>query len=314
MTDKNARLLNVKRVVIWGYPKDTHTHSYIHEAFYKAFKFLGYDTYWFNNTIDVSNFNFSDTLFLTSGSEECLKIPIRKDGLYILHNCPRDVFITVLDRIVNIQVLTDPVYNLEGTTKINDYTIIEGSAIYQPWATDLLPNEINFEWANLKRKNIVNYVGSVLDGGYNDVRSQLIGFSEGCRSDGIEVHAYGGYTPGTDIGYLKRHANFITNDQHVELIKESIYAPQLCSIPQVEMGYIPCRIFKNISYGHTGITNSKAVNRVFNECLIYDENTYTLYCKAKEGASPKKAIELMKLVKDKHTYINRINSILELFR
>jgi hypothetical protein len=310
----SGQLIKVKKVVIWGYPKDTHTHSYIHEAFYKAFSYLGYDTYWFNNKTDVSNFDFSNTLFLTSGDDECLKIPIRKDGLYILHNCPKDIFCTVLDRVVNIQVLTDPVYALEGTQKINEYTIVAGTAIYQPWATDLLPCEIDLGWANIERKNTVNYVGSVLDGGYNDVRSQLIGFSEGCRKDGIEVHAYGGYTPGADIGYLKRHSNFVTNERHIELIKESIYAPQLCSSSQNKMGYIPCRIFKNISYGHVGLTNSKAVNRVFNEALIYDEDTYALYYKAKEKVSPKKAVELMKIVKDKHTYINRINNILELFK
>jgi hypothetical protein len=314
MIDENYYLSGIKKIVIWGYPKDTHTHSYIHEAFYKAFRYLGYDTYWFNNSNDVSNFDFSNTLFLTSGSEECLKVPIRKDGLYILHNCPRELFITVMDHSVNIQVLTDPVYNIQGTYKINDYTIIEGSTVYQPWATDLLPNEINFEWANLKRKNVVNFVGSVVDGGWNDVRSQLIGFSEGCYKDGIEVHAYGGYTPNSNIGHLKRHANFITNDQHIDLIKESIYAPQLCGIQQIEMGYIPCRIFKNISYGHMGITNSKAVNRVFNNGLIYDEDTYALYHKAKEGASSEKTIELMKIVKDKHTYLNRIKIILGLFK
>jgi hypothetical protein len=309
----NSTLKGIKKVVVWGYPKDSHTHSYIHGAFYKAFKYLGYDTYWFTNNTNVSNFDFTDTLFLTSGSEESLLVPIRKDCLYILHNCPYSVFSPVLGNTVNIQVLTDPVLSREGLVKANDYTFTGDHIVYQPWATDLLPHEINLDWAGAIRKKIVNYVGSVLDGGYNDVRAQLIRFSEGCKKDGVEVHAYGGYTPGTDIGYLKRHSSFVSDERHIQLIQESMYAPQLCSGQQLEMGYIPCRIFKNISYGHFGLTNSEAVNRVFNNELICDKDTYRLYERAKVEISPKKTKELMKIVIAEHTYVNRISRILECF-
>jgi hypothetical protein len=176
-----------------------------------------------------------------------------------------------------------------------------------------LPHEINLDWADLKRKNIVNYVGSVLDGGYNDVRAELINFSEGCKKDGIEVHAYGGYTPNTDIGFLKRHSNFVSDEKHMQLIMESIYAPQLNSVQQIQMGYVPCRIFKNISYGHFGVTNSKSVNRVFNDRLICNGDTYKLYFEAKEKITSKGIKELMKIVIEDHTYLNRIKNILELF-
>lgn len=306
-------LKSIKKVVIWGYPKDTHTHSYIHESFFKAFRYLGYDTYWFNNTMDVSSFDFSDTLFLTSGDDECLRVPIKRDCLYILHNCPYNVFSTVIDRSVCIQVLTNPVFNQKDLVKINEYTFVGKGIIYQPWATDLLPHEIDVNWVNIKRKKVVNYVGSVLDGGYNDIRSQLIGFSEGCREDGIEVHAYGGYTPNTDIGYLKRHSNFVSNERHLQLVQESIYAPQLCSSQQLEMGYVPCRIFKNISYGHCGLTNSTSVDRVFENRLICDMDTNSLYYRAKKEISAEKTKELMRVVISEHTYLNRINRILECF-
>ncbi len=306
-------LSGIKKVIVWGYPKDTHTHSYIHQSFFKTFKYLGYETYWFNNKTDVSNFDFSDTLFLTSGEEESKLVPIRKDCLYILHNCPDKVFGTVRDRTVFIQVLTEPVREIKELTKINEYTFVGENIIYQPWATDLLPHEINLDWADLKRKNIVNYVGSVLDGGYNDVRAELINFSEGCKKDGIEVHAYGGYTPNTDIGFLKRHSNFVSDEKHMQLIMESIYAPQLNSVQQIQMGYVPCRIFKNISYGHFGVTNSKSVNRVFNDRLICNGDTYKLYFEAKEKITSKGIKELMKIVIEDHTYLNRIKNILELF-
>ena len=31
------------KIIIWGYPLHSHTHSYIHAAFYKAFKYMNYD-------------------------------------------------------------------------------------------------------------------------------------------------------------------------------------------------------------------------------------------------------------------------------
>lgn len=304
---------NVKKVVVWGYTPDTHTHSYIHKSFYQAFKYLGYEAYWFNNKSDVSNFDFSNTLFLTSGSEESVGIPITSDGLYILHNCDHEKLlnIPVKNKII-IQVLTDPVLSRPGVEKINEYTYYGENVLYQPWATNLLPEEINYDDINIKRKNVVNYVGSVLNSGANDLREELLRFSEGCFRDNIAVCVYGGYSPQSCIGRIMRFSGFISDARHIELIKESLYAPQLNGPVQLEMGYIPCRIFKNISYGHYGVTNSAAVNRIFNDELIYDSDPRILYEKIKSGVSYKKRVELMKLVKEKHTYVNRIEQILKL--
>ena len=55
------------KVVIWGFPLHSHTHSYIHYGWYKGFKHLGYDTYWFDDTNYPSDFDYSNCLFLTEG-------------------------------------------------------------------------------------------------------------------------------------------------------------------------------------------------------------------------------------------------------
>ena len=41
--------MKYSKVIIWGHPLHSHTHSYIHEAYYRAFKYLGYDVYWFHD-------------------------------------------------------------------------------------------------------------------------------------------------------------------------------------------------------------------------------------------------------------------------
>ena len=53
------------KICIWGHPLHSHTHSYIHAAFFKAFKALGHETYWLKNGDDASVVNCPDVLFLT---------------------------------------------------------------------------------------------------------------------------------------------------------------------------------------------------------------------------------------------------------
>ena len=64
-----------------------------------------------------------------------------------------------------------------------------------------------------------------------------------------------------------------------------------------------------------GVTNSSAVNELFDNKLIYSENVDELMDKAIyfETLTDKNIIvkELMREVRDKHTYINRCNYVLE---
>ena len=76
--------MKFKKVVIWGYPLNTHTHSYIHASFYKAFKNMGYETYWFNDS-NFENLDFKNCLFIAAGEQE-RNIPLVKDSYYVLHN------------------------------------------------------------------------------------------------------------------------------------------------------------------------------------------------------------------------------------
>lgn len=131
-------------------------------------------------------------------------------------------------------------------------------------------------------------------------------FGELCESKGYIFDSYGGMFD-TNSPYNK---SFEENQQ---LIKESIISPALQNEWQVEQGYIPCRIFKNISYGKMGITNNKYVNELFDNKLIYDTNIETLVDKGLKFEQKEDKydtiIELMKEVRDKHTYINRIDYI-----
>ena len=102
-----------------------------------------------------------------------------------------------------------------------------------------------------------------------------------------------------------------------KLTQESFMAPTIQMKWQVENGYIPCRIFKNISYGKMGITNSETVYNLFEKNILYDSDIKKVLEKGLEFENNPREykkqiiISLMKVVRDKHTYINRMQTILE---
>ena len=110
-------------------------------------------------------------------------------------------------------------------------------------------------------------------------------------------------------------ASPISFEDNSRLVNESYISPTIQGPWQIENRYIPCRIFKNISYGHYGYTNSEAVNDIFEGSLIYDRDPVNLFNKIIEKKNDPNHINelkfLMNEVKEKHTYINRIKLIIE---
>lgn len=115
----NFPKVNFSKIVVWGFPLHSHTHSYIFFSFVKAFKHLGYDTYWLNNDSDISNLNFENSLFLTEYQVE-QKIPVLNSCKYVAHSIaeinPQHPFIPTL----TLDVFK---YNtIINCKKINEYT------------------------------------------------------------------------------------------------------------------------------------------------------------------------------------------------
>jgi hypothetical protein len=54
--------MKYSKVIIWGHPLYSHTHSYVHEAYYRAFESMGYDVYWFHDEDYPEDFNYENCL------------------------------------------------------------------------------------------------------------------------------------------------------------------------------------------------------------------------------------------------------------
>lgn len=305
-----ASELPFDQVVIWGHKLHSHTHSYIHERFYRAFKHLGYTVYWFDHKDAVSDFDFSRTLFITEGQVDN-RIPLREDCLYILHNCQGKKYESLFEKgcCINLQVYTDDVLSAPNAVKIDTciYYDIPGKCVYMPWASDLLPHEIEEmkqRLPHIKKDRRIYWIGTAGSGTFGNIE-QLNPFARACKENNVQFRINDSW------------AKALNRDDLLERTAKNFLAPTIVGKWQAEKGYIPCRIFINISSGQMGITNSPRVYELFDRKIVYNPDTYQLFYDAMGRLSTwsqEEQYALMDFIKTKHTYINRIQTLLDFFQ
>jgi len=289
-----------KKIVIWGYPPDTHTHSYIHLGFAKAFAYLDYDVVWCDNDPDYAD-EVKDSIVLTE--KNCMShLPIEKSSQYFIHNLADDFKKHEGDNIHNLLV-----YH-EGYDWGVDWQCIDDWSWYDKdtktavimWATDLLPGEVEEKIPvpyDADRTDI-NYVGS-LDGGY------LQKFSAVSNSHGKRFVVSGGYGPSSK--------GFVDSKQLTKLVKDSYLNFDFRPECHLKNGYVPCRIFKNMSYGCWTGTNSEKILKFFEGRVTACEDLFELYLKTEED-SKKATTDVLRdnqdYIRKNHTYVNRVNSLM----
>lgn len=304
----SLQLFAFDKVVIWGHKLHSHTHSYIHEGFYKGFQRHNLRVYWFDNAEDVSHFDFSNTLFITEGQVD-ENIPLREDAYYLIHNAMREKYqhLHQRGRVAQLAYYETQARKYKNCVEHTPYTLFntEEKVLYMPWATDLMPEEIDAikkRLPQIKKRNTIVYLGTIGKWGVGKNFDQIQPFFFEGSKQGFRVL--------TNCPWLhpmeKKHC--------IDHIMHAKFAPAIVGQFQLGNGYIPCRIFKNISYGAMGITNSRSVWELFQHKIVFDEDPAKLFHKARERAknySLEEQYELMDFVKEHHTYINRTSAILE---
>ena len=327
--------MSFDKVIVWGFPLHTHTHSYIHGGWVKAFKSLGYDTHWFHDKDYPTDFDYGNCLFITEGYADD-NIPIVDTSTYFVHICRNpEKYLNKVKRLIEIRYLVDNikdcnynyVLNKDKCEKISDATYYEKlennggltkhhnnpismdyECIYTCWATDLLPNEIKEESIHMERENCIYWCGSYSARNNPELRKFVIESEKN----------------GFPVKFNNPWQRPLPYELVQELTIKSKLSPDIrCSgdpnkiaigetgTCHKSIGYIPCRILKAISYGHLGVTNSKHVYELLDKKVIYnDDETALFYDAIKECNNYDLIKEQMKIVKEKHTYINRINDLL----
>lgn len=296
-----------KKFIVWGHEHYSHTHSYIHYGYFKAAQSLGWDVEWLKNTKEnaLNLGNTDEFLFFTESIVDSF-IPINSKSFYVLHNCDLKKYesIHVKNKLI-IQVFTKDVYSRkikQVKNNLFEYWQEDINTLYMPWATDILPDEINENIKNLGRENNgkVVFLGSSW-GGYHGNMNELTALSNGCRNNNLEL--------------VLTTSQKINQEESIKILQDAFITPSIVGTWQKEVGYIPCRIFKTISYGQLGVTNSKEAFEIINKLGVYNPNEYELIKDSLEKVNDldlrKKAMEF---VRDNHTYLNRIETLEYIFK
>jgi hypothetical protein len=332
------------RVVIWGYKpserRHEHTHGYVHEALYKAFAFLGYSVSWYpdteksRTTVLISELSLlsnavakeepgkkeGPSLLIIAEGNQCKHLPVVFYASYLLHNAPETkkmLRLALCHNVFNLQVYTArhlkqiPHRPVKGAE--NEHGFQHGTdMLIMCWATDLLPHEID---ANMAALCAQEEAEGPIAGEINMVGMPTHVWTEDaakwCKARGIALNFYGGFTK----------ESVPSGSEHARLVQRSVIAPALQERRQVRCGYVPCRLFKNISYGKLGVSNNPHLLQPFRDggvfdppdMLVVDKHVPTLLDKALALGGTKEERDLvlrqMKFVRDRHTYVNRVRLI-----
>jgi len=324
------------KVIVWGFPLHTHTHSYIHYGWVKGFKYLCYNTYWFDDKNFPLDFDYNNCLFITEGYAD-EKIPIVSTSIYFVHIARNpEKYIGNVARFIEIRYLVDSIkdcnYNYvvdkSKCKKISDCTYyeklkdnggiarchnnpkpMEYECIYTCWATDLLPEEIKEENIYKQRDNRIYWFGSA---NHHNTKEIAIFYQE-CLQRGVEFVVNDPWR------------NPLAFDLVQEYTMRSLMAPDLRSSGDPskvaigetgtchkQIGYIACRLLKSISYGHLGITNSKHSYELLEKSVVYNSDEKQLFHDALSQIHNYDMIKKsMDIVREKHTYLNRIQDLLK---
>jgi hypothetical protein len=324
------------KVIIWGFPLHTHTHSYIHYGWAKGFKHLGYETYWFHDSQFPSDFDYNDCLFITEGYAD-KNIPVVSTSIYYVHIATHpEKYIGKVKRFIDIRYLVDGIkdcnynYVLDKTkcVKISDCTYyeklfnnggiakhhanpqpMEYECIYTCWATDLLPHEIVEENIYKPKDNKIYWFGSA---DHTNTKEIAIFYNE-CMKHGIPFVTNNPWSNPLSFEVVQDYTmrSLMSPDFRTSGDPQKIAIGETGTCHK-QIGYIACRLLKSISYGHLGITNSKHAYELLEKKVIYNSDERQLFYDAISQLKNDNLIkEQMAIVREKHTFLNRIQDLLQ---
>ena len=177
----------------------------------------------------------------------------------------------------------------------------EYDIIYMAWAANLLPHEIDLNWATRKRDPEYYMIGSISPSGPFANGPAVDEWMQECRYAGIKCY------------HSDPWVQPLPDDVYREFMQKSIMQPDLRNETHKAWGVKSCRIFKAISYGHLGMTNSPKLAKFIDDSIVCSEDIKELWLK---GFQKHENVDLIRhqmlIVKDKHTFMNRSKGILKL--
>ncbi|MCL5798058.1 MAG: hypothetical protein M1366_04610 [Patescibacteria group bacterium] len=302
MTDTQLFHKQFKRfnkVVIWGLRSVNNTYRYIQGHFFETLRKLEYPVVWVDDEIK-NGVVISNGDLVISANVGGNNLPIKKEIFYCLHNFDSGFYKNISDkRRIVIQVYTNDAE--KGCEKWDKVTFFdrEKQILYQPWGTNLLPGEF-YEPVYRKRSPLAFFIGSIWD----NLRHQ---------GNIRKINELKKVLKNNNLTFI--HLQGVPDWWNAFLVRASRIAPAIAGEWQERANYLPCRVFKNVSYGQIAVTNVGKFHDLFKGFTIDGKDIEelignALLLKAKDYIEL--VYEQQKEVK-KHTYFQSLLNISKAF-
>jgi hypothetical protein len=278
--------------VVWGLATERNTFRYIHAAFYATLKKVGIPVVWVDDRETSQAAVEAGNLVIAVGFA-ARHLPLVDDAAYCLHNFD-DAIPGQLSHAIRLQVYTRAAEQLGERWGAVVRFDLSTRTLYQPWGTDLLPHE--FRPPIYRPRGTVFWVGSVWEDGSG-------------QGNIDEIRQLKSALRRHNISFFQ--LSDLSHAAGIRAVRLSRIAPAIAGHWQAQNHYLPCRFFKNVSYGHIGFSNvSKFRDLLGSSCLpgeTVDElvdNVLTL--------APRQYLELVReqqSVIREHTYLQRLSAI-----
>ncbi len=248
----------MNNLVIWGGTDGLESHRWIHRHFAATAAKLGISSCWVPDLPSSADFvtNESTVIGINIWSQH---IPYREGADYVLHNfdgshplCQQ----LLPENLLRLQVWTNDADG-EEWGRCRRYNR-QARTLFQPWGCDLLAEEFMPPVYNQWSREAV-FVGAIW--------GEASPYGELGNVDAIDElrDALG------RKGMAFKHHTHISDSENIRVIREARLAPAVAGGWQVQNGYLPCRVFKNPSYGAAMFTNIPVVNELFRQARVEGE-------------------------------------------
>ncbi len=297
------------KIVIWGLRNKYHTHRHIHKAFYENAQKLGFNVVWVEDekvnsqVIEAGDLIISAEVVGKMVPEkfklEEYNLPVRDDIFYCLHNF-KTIFKDKLkpENYINLAVYYNMVLEIKNIEKWGSATYFDTKTrtLYQPWGTDLLPEE--FKQPVFNKNSLVFWIGSIWNNALN-------------QGNMMEIEELKKVLKENKLKFF--NLRFIPDWLNIFLVRTSRLAPAIAGKYQVDVNYLPCRMFKNISYGQLGITNVQKFKDILGDSFVEGDSIKELIKNALSLSKEEylnKVRAQQKIIKN-YTYKNSLENIIK---
>lgn len=259
--------------------KRPNTFSAVHHGLYLALKRLGHEVYWSDNvdSLDNNSVIFTEAKYLADLGD------LNKYYKVILHAEP-----TAFEKIVHEHRNVYFWENYKGNHNKSQWESIAPLTFYNnsyrsiqmPWASDVFSVK---KTINNIEKSYTYYVGNFSTDALSKAKS--------LRSKEFNFYRVGG----------------VSFEVAREFVEKSEFTFDIRNQHCIDYGFIPCRIFKNYSYGKICFSNSKHISKCFDIPYYNDLETLLKHIENYRSGHYNDLVKnLQGIMIDHHTYLNRV--------